>query len=83
MNGTVFLTYVEQMLVPTSRPGDVVVMDNLLAHNPAGGGEAIEKASATLAFLPPYSPDTNPIGNAFAKLKATLRARAESSSRFE
>jgi transposase len=65
--------------VPTLRPGDVVVMDNLPAHKPAGVREAIEKAGATLAFLPPYSPDFNPIENAFAKLKSLLRARAERS----
>lgn len=79
MNGTVFLAYVEQVLVPTLKPGDIVVMDNLPAHEPAGIREAIERAGATLAFLPPYSPDFNPIENAFAKLKAMLRARAERS----
>lgn len=79
MNGTVFLAYVEQVLVPTLKPGDIVVMDNLPAHKPAGVREAIERAGATLAFLPPYSPDFNPIENAFAKLKAILRARAERS----
>lgn len=79
MNGTVFLAYVEQVLVPTLKPGDVVVMDNLPAHKPAGVREAIERAGAALSFLPPYSPDFNPIENAFAKLKALLRARAERS----
>ena len=79
MNGIVFLAYVEQVLAPTLKPGDVVVMDNLPAHKPAGIREAIEKAGATLVFLPPYSPDFNPIENAFAKLKAILRARAERS----
>lgn len=79
MNGTVFLAYVEQVLVPTLKPDDIVVMDNLPAHKAAGIREAIEKAGATLAFLPPYSPDLNPIENAFAKLKAMLRARAERS----
>lgn len=77
MNGTVFLAYVEQVLVPTLEPGDIVVMDNLPAHKPAGVCEAIERAGATLSFLPPYSPDFNPIENAFAKLKALLRSRAE------
>jgi len=77
MNGMVFLAYVEQVLVPTLQPGDIVIMDNLPAHKPAGVREAIERAGATLAFLPPYSPDFNPIENAFAKLKALLRARAE------
>jgi transposase len=79
MNGTVFLAYVEQVLVPTLNPGDIVVMDNLPAHKPAGVREAIERTGATLAFLPPYSPDFNPIENAFAKLKAILRAKAERS----
>ena len=79
MNGIVFLAYVEQVLVPTLKPGDIVIMDNLPAHKPAGVREAIERAGATLSFLPPYSPDMNPIENAFAKLKALLRARAERS----
>ena len=77
MNGNVFLAYVEQVLVPTLRPGDVVVMDNLPAHKAAGVRASIETAGATLLFLPPYSPDFNPIENAFAKLKAMMRARAE------
>jgi transposase len=77
MNGTVFLAYVEQILVPTLKPDDIVVMDNLPAHKAAGVREAIERAGATLLFLPPYSPGFNPIENAFAKLKALLRARAE------
>jgi len=77
MNGVVFLAYVEQVLAPTLKPGDIVIMDNLPAHKPAGVREAIERAGATLSFLPPYSPDFNPIENAFSKLKAILRARAE------
>lgn len=77
MNGTVFLAYVEQVLVPTLTSGDVVVMDNLPAHKAAGVRDAIEAAGAQLMFLPPYSPDFNPIENAFAKLKALLRAKAE------
>ncbi|WP_245430216.1 MULTISPECIES: IS630 family transposase [Mesorhizobium] len=77
MNGVVFLAYVEQVLAPTLTPGDVVVMDNLPAHKSGGVREAIEAAGAKLMFLPPYSPDFNPIENAFAKLKALLRARAE------
>lgn len=68
-----------QVLVPTLKPGDIVIMDNLPAHKPAGVREAIERAGATLSFPPPYSPDMNPIENAFAKLKAMLRARAERS----
>ena len=79
--GTVFLNAlmdgIEQVLVPTLKPGDIVVMDNLPAHEPAGVREAIERAGATLSFLPPYSPDFNPIENAFSKLKALLRKRAE------
>ena len=77
MNGNVFLADVEQVLVPTLAPGDTVVMDNLPAHKAAGVREAIEAAGARLLYLPPYSPDFNPIENAFAKLKALLRARAE------
>jgi transposase len=77
MNGPTFLAYIQQQLVPTLRPGDVVVMDNLSAHKVAGVREAIEAAQATLAYLPPYSPDLNPIENAFAKLKWFLRSAAE------
>ena len=77
MNGTVFHAYVEQVLVPTQTPGDVVIMDNMPAHKAAGVREAIERGGATLRFLPPYSPDFNPIENAFSKLKALLRAKAE------
>ncbi|MCO7726451.1 IS630 family transposase [Brucella intermedia] len=77
MNGNVFLAYIEQVLLPTLRPGDIVVMDNLPAHKTAGVREAIERMGAKLLFLPPYSPDFNPIENAFSKLKAMLRARAE------
>ena len=65
------------MLVPTLQVGDVVVMDNLPAHKTSGVRDAIERAGAKLMFLPPYSPDFNPIENAFLKLKAMLRARAE------
>ena len=71
-----FLAYVEQVLVPTLVPGDVVIMDNLPAHKVAGVKEAIEAAGATRVFLPPYSPDLNPIEQAFAKLKALLRKAA-------
>lgn len=77
MNGTVFLAYVSQVLVPTLSSGDIVIMDNLPAHKAAGVRKAIEHAGATLVFLPPYSPDFNPIENAFAKLKALLRAKAK------
>ena len=76
MNGVAFRVYVEQMLAPTLAPGDVVILDNLPAHKVSGVREAIEAAGATLLFLPPYSPDFNPIEQAFAKLKALLRKAA-------
>ena len=76
MTGAWFLAYVEQVLVPTLRPGDVVVLDNLPAHKGTAVQEAIEATGARLRFLPPYSPDFNPIENAFAKLKALLRKAA-------
>lgn len=68
-----FEAYIEQVLVPTLRPGDVVVMDNLAVHKQPAVRAAIEQAGATLRFLPPYSPDFNPIEQVFAKLKAFLR----------
>jgi transposase len=77
MNGNVFLANVKQVLVPTLEIGDVVIMDNLPAYKTAGVGDAIERAGAKLMLLPPYSPDFNPIENAFSKLKAMLRGRAE------
>jgi transposase len=61
MNGIAFLAYVEQVLVPELKPGDIVVMDNLPAHKVSGVREAIEKVGAKLLYLPPYSPDFNPI----------------------
>ncbi len=76
MNGAAFLAYVEQVLVPTLASGDLVIMDNLPAHKVTGVKEAIEAAGATRLFLPPYSPDFNPIEQAFAKLKALLRKAA-------
>lgn len=76
MDGECFLAYVEQVLAPTLRPGDVVVMDNLPAHRVKGIRDAIECAGAKLLYLPPYSPDFNPIEKAFAKLKALLRKAA-------
>jgi transposase len=76
INGARFLAYVEQVLAPTLRPGDVVVLDNLGAHKVKGVRQAIETAGAELRFLPPYSPDLNPIEQAFAKLKALLRSAA-------
>jgi transposase len=69
-----FRAYVEQVLVPTLRPGDVVVLDNLAVHKQLEVRAAIEAVGAHLRFLPPYSPDFNPIELAFAKLKAFLRA---------
>ena len=77
MNGTIFRTYVEQVLAPTLSPGDLVIMDNLTAHKVAGVRAAIEARGAALLSLPPYSPDLNPIEQAFAKLKALLRSAAE------
>jgi transposase len=76
MNGTAFLAYVEQILVPTLSPGDIVVMDNLPAHKPTAVRDAIEAAGAELRFLPPYSPDFNPIEMAFSKLKSFLKKTA-------
>lgn len=73
MNGLIFRAYIEQVLAPTLYPGDIVVMDNLPAHKVAGVKEAIEAKGATLRYLPPYSPDLNPIELAFAKLKSLLR----------
>ena len=76
MHGAAFKAYVEQVLVPELDPGDIVVMDNLPAHKVAGIRQAIEAAGATLLYLPPYSPDCNPIEMAFSKLKALLRKAA-------
>ena len=76
MNGEAFLAYVQQFLVPTLRPGDVAIMDNLPAHKVAGVRQAIERAGARLLYLPPYSPDLNPIEQVFAKLKSLLRTAA-------
>jgi transposase len=76
INGARFLAYVEPVLAPTLRPGDVVVLDDLGAHKVKGVGAAIEAAGAELRYLPPYSPDLNPIEHAFAQLKALLRAAA-------
>ena len=77
MNGLAFRAYVEQVLAPTLSSGDIVVMDNLPAHKAEGVRTAIEAAGAELRFLPPYSPDFNPIEMAFSKLKALMRAKAE------
>ncbi len=73
INGVVFRAYVEQALVPTLKPGDLVVMDNLGSQKRQGVRKAIRAAGAKLFFLPPYSPDLNPIEQAFAKMKTLLR----------
>lgn len=77
LDGEIFLDYVSRILVPTLSPGDVVIMDNLSSHKGDAIRQTIEAAGAKLAFLPPYSPDFNPIENAFSKLKALLRKAAE------
>lgn len=76
MTGAAFLAYVGQVLVPTLTPGDVVVMDNLPAHKPVAIRDAIEATGASMLFLPPYSPDSNPIEMAFSKIKASLKKTA-------
>ena len=76
INRGAFETYVEKILIPERRPGDIVIMDNLSSHKGQGARQLIEAAGAALLFLPPYSPDFNPIENAFAKLKALLRKAA-------
>lgn len=77
ITGQIFLAYVEQFLVPELLPDNLVMMDNLSAHKVAGVRQAIEGAGAGLTYLPPYSPDLNPIEQIFAKLKAALRHAAE------
>ncbi len=79
MNGVIFKAYVEQVLAPTLSPGDIVIMDNLSSHKVDGIAQAINARKAKLFYLPPYSPDLNPIEQAFAKLKALLRKAAERS----
>jgi transposase len=76
INGVSFLAYVEQVLVPTLRRGDIVILDNLPSHKVDGVREAIEAVGAELRYLPPYSPDLNPIELLFAKFKAHLRKLA-------
>jgi transposase len=76
INGLSFTAYVEQVLVPSLRPGDIVVLDNLGSHKGKAARMAIERAGAELRFLPPYSPDLNPIEQVFAKLKTLLRRAA-------
>jgi transposase len=77
INGERFRAYVEQMLAPALRPQDIVMLDNLSSHKAAGVAEAIAAQGAQLVYLPPYSPDLNPIEQAFAKFKAALRKAAE------
>lgn len=76
MNGVTFRAYVEQHLAPTLVPGDIVICDNLQCHKTPGVRAAIEARDAELRYLPPYSPDLNPIERVFAKLKALVRAKA-------
>ena len=79
MDGELFLAYVRQFLCPTLRPGDIVILDNLSSHKVAGVKNAIAAVGATMLYLPPYSPDLNPIEQLFAKLKALLRKAAKRS----
>jgi transposase len=76
MDGEMFLAYVQTFLCPTLQPGDIVIADNLSSHKVAGVQQAIEAAGATILYLPPYSPDLNPIEKLFAKLKTLLRKAA-------
>jgi transposase len=76
VNGEIFLAYVEQILAPTLSPGDILILDNLRSHKVAGVREAVEARNAQILYLPPYSPDLNPIEQTFAKLKALLRKAA-------
>ena len=76
MDGALFLAYARIFLCPSLRPGDIVIADNLSSHKVAGVREAIEAVGATIRYLPPYSPDLNPIEKLFAKLKALLRKAA-------
>lgn len=77
INGAMFLAYVEQCLVPALKPGDIVIMDNVATHRVAGVRETIEAAGASLRYLPPYSPDLNPIEKSYSMFKAFLRKCAE------
>ena len=72
-DGVSFLAYLDQVLVPSLRPGDIVIMDNLAAHKVAGVLEAVERAGAEAWYLPPYSPDLNPIEKMWSKIKSSLR----------
>ena len=77
MDGECFLAYVRQFLVPALEPGDLVVMDNLSSHKQSAVGDAIRQAGAEVCYLPPYSPDLNPIEKMFSKFKTLLRMSAE------
>lgn len=79
MTGDAFKTYLKTQLVPTLKPRDIVICDNLASHKVAGVREIIEAVGATILYLPPYSPDLNPIEQVFSKLKALLRKAAERS----
>ena len=79
INGAIFKAWIEQQLVPTLRRGDLVVMDNLASHKVAGVRQAIEQAGAEVAYLPPYSPDLNPIETVFSKFKWYVRSQSERS----
>ena len=79
IDGEMFLAYVRQFLCPTLQPGDIVILENLSSHKVAGAKQAIAAAGTTLIYLPPYSPDLNPIEKLFAKLKALLRKAAKRS----
>jgi len=79
INGEAFIAYVRQVLIPTLKKGDIVIMDNLSSHKVKGVRKAIEAVGACVVYLPPYSPDFNPIEQAFAKLKSLLRRAKERS----
>jgi transposase len=81
INGASFTAYVEQILVPTLKPGDIVVLDNLGSHKGKPARAAIRAAGASMIFLPPYSPDLNPIEQVFAKLKHLMRKAARPSTK--
>ncbi len=78
MNAETFIEYIKVVLAPTLKPGDIVVCDNLSVHKCCGVREAIEEVGATIEYLPPYSPDLNPIEMAFSKIKAHLKAHTPS-----
>jgi transposase len=77
INGAIFRAWIEQQLAPTLHDGDIVIMDNLSAHKVRGVREAIEAVGASVLYLPPYSPDLNPIETVFSKFKSLLRTAGE------